>query len=126
MGRRKNTKLPLTEKVSKILSFVISKKAKDPVVLDMKGKSYFCDYFVICSGTSERHTRAIYEEAIKLSKKSRLKIHHCEDDHLSRWLLIDYFDVVLHIFNEEARKFYKIERLWKEAERLTPYQLKIY
>ncbi len=124
MGERKSIEGLSTEKVSKVLSFVMSKKAKDPLVLDMRGKSYFCDYFIICSGTSERHTRAIYEEAIKLSKKNRLKIHHCEDDHLSRWLLIDYFDVVLHIFNEEARRFYKIERLWKEAERLTPHQLK--
>ena len=105
-------------KVLKILSFVLGKQAQNPVIIDIKDISHFSDYFIICSGTSERHTRAIYEEAIKSSRKNKIDIHHIENDVLSRWLLVDYFDVILHVFTEEARQFYNIERLWREAKKV--------
>ncbi len=105
-------------KVLKILSFVLGKQAQNPVIIDIKNISHFSDYFIICSGTSERHTRAIYEEAIKSSRKNKIDIHHIENDVLSRWLLVDYFDVILHVFTEEARQFYNIERLWREAKKV--------
>ena len=106
------------EKALKILRFALKKKAKDPVVIDISGIAHFCDYFVLCSGTSPRHTRAIYEEIIKSSKKNNIDIHHCEEDSSSSWLLVDYFDIIVHIFTEESRKFYDIERLWREAKKV--------
>lgn len=106
------------KKVFKILEFILQKKAENPVILELKKISHFCDYFIICSGTTERHVRAIYEDAIIFSKKNKIKIHHAENDSGGRWLLIDYFDIILHIFNEESRSFYGIERLWREAKKI--------
>jgi len=122
MSAKKRTILPRPlegrEKALRILGFALNKKAKDPVIIDIRGLSHFCDYFVLCSGTSQRHVRAIYEEVIKFSKKNRIDIHHCENDTSSSWLLVDYFDIIMHIFTEESRKFYGIERLWREAKRI--------
>jgi len=106
------------EKALKILGFALQKKAKDPIIIDIRDHSYFCDYFIVCCGTSGRHTRAIYEEVVKSSKKNKIDIHHCEDDVSSTWLLVDYFDVIIHIFTEESREFYSIERLWREAKKI--------
>ena len=106
------------DKALKILSFALQKKAKDPVIIDIRNLSHFCDYFILCSGTSQRHVRAIYGEVVKSSKKNKIDIHHCEDDSSSSWLLVDYFDIIIHIFTEESREFYGIERLWREAKRI--------
>lgn len=106
------------EKAIKILEFVLKKKAQKPLILDLRNVSNLCDYFVVCSGDSPPQVRAIYEEVIRLSKKNSIDIHHTEEDEFSHWLLIDFFDVVLHIFLEEIRNFYGIERLWKEAKRV--------
>ena len=102
----------------RIVEFILRKKATNPVILEIKNISHLCDYFVICSGVSGRQVRAIYEEAIKLSKVNKINMHHTEDDELSKWLLIDYFDVILHIFYDEAREFYGIERIWREAKKI--------
>ncbi|OPX30219.1 MAG: ribosome silencing factor [Candidatus Omnitrophica bacterium 4484_171] len=106
------------EKALKILSFALGKKAQDPIIIDIRSLSHFCDYFILCSGTSQRHARAIYEEVIKSSKKNKIGIHHCENDSSSSWLLVDYYDIIMHIFTEESREFYGIERLWREAKRI--------
>jgi ribosome-associated protein len=106
------------QKAIKILTFALRKKAKKGVILDLRNVSNLCDYFIICSGESTRQVRAIYDEVIKLSKKEKIDIHHVEDDYQSLWLLIDFFDIVLHIFLEETRDFYDIEHLWKGAKRI--------
>jgi len=117
-SNRKEKVLAGRQKALKILTFALQKKAENPLIIDINGLSYFCDYFVVCSGTSQRHARAIYEEVIKSSKRNKIDIHHCEDDNSSSWLLVDYFDVIMHIFTEESRKFYEIERLWREAKKV--------
>lgn len=106
------------QKAIKILEFALNKKAQKPVILDLRRVSNLCDYFVICSGDSPLQVRAIYEEVVRLAKKNSIDIHHTEEDQLSHWLLIDFFDVVLHIFLEEVRNFYGIEHLWKEAKKV--------
>jgi len=62
--------------------------------------------------------RAIYEAVKDKSDENKINIYHSEEDSLSQWLIIDYFDIILHIFTEEERKFYNIEHLWKEAKKV--------
>ena len=76
------------------------------------------DYSIFVNSTSLPHTRAIVEELVKASKEENLSIHHIEKDEDNGWVLIDYFDVVLHIFSEEKRDFYKLERLFKDAKKV--------
>ncbi|HUX10611.1 MAG TPA: ribosome silencing factor [Terriglobia bacterium] len=96
------------------------RKAVNLTVLDVGDICSFTDYFLICSGTSTRHTRAI-SDAIQedLKKKWGLLPTHLEGYTQSEWILMDYFDFVIHIFSERARGFYDLERLWKVAPRVT-------
>jgi len=96
------------------------RKAVNLTVLDVGKICSFADYFVICSGTSTRHTRAI-SDAIqeKLKKKWEMLPAHLEGYAQSEWILMDYFDFVVHIFSEGAREFYDLERLWKAAPRVS-------
>lgn len=105
-------------KALKIARFIISQKAKKPLLLELKKVSNVFDYFVICSVASQRQARALYEDVLKFSKISKIRVHHAQDDETARWFVVDYFDSVLHILSEEAREFYNIERLWKEAKRI--------
>lgn len=95
------------------------RKAVNLTVLDVGKICSFADYFVICTGTSSRHTRAI-SDAIheRLKKKSDVIPAHLEGYTQSDWILMDYFDFVVHIFSERAREFYDLERLWKSARRV--------
>jgi len=97
---------------------VLEKKAKKPIILDVKNLTNICDYFVICSADNQRQVRAIYEEVMKKCEENNFDIHHFEDDKEGKWILIDLFDVILHIFVDEIRNFYNLEYLWKEAKRV--------
>jgi ribosome-associated protein len=96
------------------------KKAEDLVVLNLRGLSDITDYFIICHGTSDRQVVAI-AEAIeeRLSKNLRLEPGHIEGKRLGEWVLLDYIDFVVHIFLEERRSFYGLDRLWGDAPRET-------
>jgi len=86
------------------------RKAVDPVVLDLRGLSEATDYFVIASGTSEAHVRGMAEHLME-----RLHPHHVEGLAQGRWVLLDYVDLVVHLFHPELRAFYQLERLWGDA-----------
>jgi len=77
------------------------------------------DYFIICSGEVTLQVEAIYEEVVKKAKEEAIEIHHVEQDREFRWVLVDFFDVALHIFSEDMRSFYDLEHLWKEAKRVS-------
>ena len=96
----------------------MARKAKDIVVLDVRGQSSFCDYFVICSALSPRQVDAIHQETVKLCRKDKIKVRSHQDDESLRWILVDLFDVILHIFLEEAREFYNLECLWDKAKKV--------
>lgn len=102
-----------------IVDFALEKKAKDPVILDIRDFSGICDYFVICSAQTERQTKAIHEGILKKCAKEKIDVNHCEVDKECRWILIDMFDVIVHIFVDEAREFYNLEYLWKSASEVT-------
>ena len=92
------------------------KQAGDIVLLDTRKVCSFADYFVICTGESERQIRAIYEEVEhSLKKEGVLPIHH-EGTIDSGWLLLDYGDVIVHIFSTSEREFYQLDRLWGQAD----------
>ena len=106
------------QKAKIIAELTKSKQASKITILDISNFSTLCDYFVICSGASSSQVRAIYDDVIKSSRKSGLRVKHFQGDSSCRWMLIDFFDVILHIFLDEAREFYNLEYLWRNAEKI--------
>jgi ribosome-associated protein len=95
-------------------------KAVNLEVLDVANVCSFTDYFLICTGTSTRHTRALSDAIFEhLKKKSGLTPTHLEGYTQAEWILMDYLNFVVHIFSERARSFYNLERLWKTAPRIS-------
>jgi len=104
----------LAERIAAIAS---DKKAIDIRVIDLRGIVSYTDFFVICSGGSERQAKAIHDaihEELKRDEE-RLLPRRTEGNRESRWILLDYWDVVAHIFTPEAREYYRLETLWGEA-----------
>ena len=94
------------------------KKAEDITVLDVAELTQFTDYFVILTGQIDQHLKAIADHIVDTLKSRSIRPHHLEgEDHLN-WILIDYVNVIVHIFLPEARQFYDLEALWGEAEEL--------
>ena len=107
----------------KIAEFTLEKKAADVIILDVRAMSSIGDYFVIVSGGSTRQVKAIYENVARKCKKNRIKIHHYEGNHDADWILVDFFDVILHIFFNETREVYDLENLWKNAKKISTKKL---
>jgi ribosome-associated protein len=103
-----------------IAGFAADRKAMDIVALDLREIIGYTDYFVICSGRSERQTKAIHD-AIYEGMKSEHGILPRRVEGLpgARWILMDYLDVVVHVFTPSTREFYRLEQLWGEAPALT-------
>lgn len=97
---------------------VQDRKALDLSLLELKEVSSFTDFFLICSGTSTRHTQAICDGVVQELKKSGVTPAHVEGYSQAEWILVDYLSFVVHIFLERARRFYDLERLWKNARRV--------
>ena len=95
-------------------------KAQDIAVLDLrKLSSAVCDYFVICSGESSTQVDGIANSVARFTRQElKEKPWHIEGKTNSEWILLDYIDVVCHIFYKDARKFYELEELWSDAERI--------
>jgi len=91
------------------------KQASDIVLLDTQGVCSFADYFVICSGDSDRQIQAIYDEVGHVLKKEGILPHHREGTVDSGWLLLDFGDVIVHIFAPFERDYYQLDRLWSQA-----------
>ena len=102
-----------------IAELASDRKAIDIVALDLRGMIGYADYFVICTGRTDRQTRAIHD-AIHQAMKSQHALLPARTEGLSeaRWILIDYLDVVVHIFTPETREYYRLEQLWGEAPSL--------
>jgi ribosome-associated protein len=99
-----------------IAGFADSKKARDIVELDLRGVVDYTDYFVICSGTSERQSKAIHDGIyMGMKERHRLLPRRVEGLAQARWILMDYLDVVVHVFTPETRDFYRLDQLWGEA-----------
>ncbi len=105
------------EKLGVAENAVLDLKAARPVVLDMREVTVITDYFVICHGTSAVHMRAIADRVMERFEERRVRPMGSEGYRHADWVLLDYGDVVVHIFSEEARDFYSLERLWDDAPR---------
>jgi len=97
-------------------AIILENKGTDVVVLDLKGVSDVTDYFIIASGTSDTHVRALGGHVLEDMKKEGATAHHAEGLQTGRWALLDYVDFVVHIFHPSLRQFYQLERLWGDAE----------
>jgi ribosome-associated protein len=103
-------------RVQRAAQLCLDMKANDVVILNLAGVTDMTDYFVIASGTSDTHVRSIGDHVIAEMKKAGLTVHHTEGLQQGRWVLLDFFDFVVHIFHPTLRSFYQIERLWSDAE----------
>jgi ribosome-associated protein len=114
--RRKSGRLP--EQVQHALRAAEDKKATELVVLDLRKAAGFTDFFVIASGTNPRQVRAIADSVMVALADEGVKPAHVEGYDRSDWVLLDYFDFIVHVFAPETRLFYGLERLWGNAERI--------
>ena len=114
--RRKPARLPA--QIVQAIRAAEDKKVVDLVVLDLRKAAGFTDYFVICSGTNARQVRAIADNVMELLAADGAKPAHVEGYDRSEWVLLDYFDFIVHVFGPETRLFYGLERLWGNAERV--------
>ena len=99
----------------KVVEAASDKQATDIVLLDTREVCGFADYFVICSGETQRQIKAIYDEVEHAMKKDRILPHHHEGELDSGWLVLDYGDVIVHIFAAAEREYYQLDKLWNQA-----------
>jgi len=95
-----------------------SKKAFDILILDLRELTYFTDYFVICSGSNVTQVGAIADGVGEALSKESIRPSHVEGEAEASWVLMDYGDIVVHIFDEQTRAYYCLEKLWGEAPRI--------
>lgn len=91
------------------------KKAEDIKVIGIKDLTIIADYFIIANGTSSTHTRSLADELEFRLKEQGLEPRQIQGNNGSNWIILDYSDVVVHIFNKEMREFYNLERLWRDG-----------
>ena len=114
--KHKTTRLPA--QIDLAIGAAEDKKAVDLIVLDLRKAAGFTDFFVIASGTNLRQVRAIADAVMESLAADGAKPAHVEGYDRSEWILIDYFDFIVHVFAPETRVFYGLERLWGNAERI--------
>tara|TARA_B100000902_G_C26471444_1_gene510307 strand:- start:51 stop:419 length:369 start_codon:yes stop_codon:yes gene_type:complete len=114
----KKSTLDLTENqplLKQITNLALNKKADKLIILDVRGLSSLADFFIICHGNSEPQVKAI---ADNIRKGTNHKPRHIEGYDNQNWILLDYFDIIVHIFKKDDREYYNLERLWADA----PYE----
>lgn len=112
--RRKTVRLP--QQVKLAVAAAEDKKAEQLAVLDLRKAGGFTDFFLVCSGTNSRQIRAIADGITEALRLEGVKPAHVEGYDRSEWILLDYFDFVVHVFAPETRLFYDLERLWGNAD----------
>ena len=108
----------LDERVCAAITAAGDKKALEMVVLDLREVASFTDYFLITSGTNVRQVQAIADEVVEQLKKQGTRPARVEGYTTAEWVLVDYGDFILHVFEDKARRFYDLERLWRDAKRV--------
>ena len=126
VGRSQTSTVPeheraeeLDERILTALHAASDKKANNTVVLDLRDIASFTDYFVITSGMNERQVQAISDEVFEKLKRDGSPAARVEGYKRAEWILLDYGDFVVHVFEDKARKFYDLERLWRESKRVS-------
>ena len=105
------------ERIQRVLQAASEKKALDPTILDLREVASFTDFFVIVTGSNRRQVQAICDEVVEQLKRNGTRAARVEGYQTAEWILADYGDFIVHVFDEKARRFYDLERLWREARR---------
>ncbi len=100
----------------KIADLALDKKAKQIIVMDLNGMTGIADFFVLMSGDSDTQIKAIADHIVRELKGQKIRVYHKEGYNSLRWVLLDYVDVVVHVFKPKTREFYGLERLWGDAK----------
>jgi len=116
--KRRKTSPRFPAQIDHAIRAAEDKQAAELVVLDLRKAAGFTDFFVICSGNNARQIRAIADAVMDALADDHVKPAHIEGYDRSDWVLLDYFDFVVHIFNPDTRLFYGLERLWGNADRI--------
>ncbi len=99
-----------------ITDFALEKKGKQIAILDIQGLTTMTDYFVIITGDSDTHIKALADNIVRQLKQKKTKVYHKEGFESLSWVLLDYIDVIVHIFRGDTREYYGLERLWADAK----------
>ncbi len=102
------------------LKIIQERKAIDPVLFDVRELTSITDFFLITSGSSSRQVQTIAKHIIGRMREEGFKVHGMEGEQQGHWILVDYNDVIIHIFYQPVREFYDLEGLWVEAPRVDP------
>ena len=118
--RRKTTtgRKRLTGEVARAVKAALDKKASDVVVLDLRHTPAFTDFFILCSGHSQRQVKAIADGVEETLRAGKVRPAHVEGYDRAEWILMDFFTFIVHVFTPQTRAFYSLERLWGDAERI--------
>ena len=111
-----STAKPYPRIVKEVIKQSQSKKAKNICVLDIRKQSSAADYFIICHGDSDVQVKAISDAILQGLKTEGFRPWHKEGYQYLHWVLIDYVDIVVHVFHRETRQYYQLERIWGDAE----------
>jgi ribosome-associated protein len=106
------------EKAILCLKIIHERKAIDPVLFDVRELTSITDYFIVTSGSSNRQVQTIAKHVVRRMREEGLKVYGMEGEQQGHWVLIDYNDVVIHVFYQPVREFYDLEGLWAEAPRV--------
>ena len=118
-AEKKRTKAKtLPSEISKAVDAALDKKAQDVVVLDLRGTPAFTDFFVLCSGLNQRQVKAIADAVEETLRATKVRAAHIEGYDRAEWVLMDFFDFIVHVFTPQTRAFYGLERLWGDAEKI--------
>jgi ribosome-associated protein len=115
---RKDARGPLTplEQARRVAALAQEKLARDVVILDMRPVCTYTDFFVVCTGQNPRQTKAIFDEVRETMKRDERAIpRSVEGEREATWIIVDYLDVVLHVFTPESRNYYRLEELWGDV-----------
>ncbi|HNI43253.1 MAG: ribosome silencing factor [Chitinophagales bacterium] len=111
------------QQIQHIIASIQDKKGVKIVSMDLRPVGSICDYFIICEGNSPPHVRAIADNVMfEMKKKFGINPVHCEGFGTLDWVLVDYFDIVVHVFHKDKRNLYQLEDLWGDAQ-LTEHEL---
>ncbi len=109
--------IDVEENVACLIDFIMEIKGEDIVVLDLRGISSVSDFFIITTGNSSVHVKAIADEIReKMKKEKKIIPWHAEGYEARKWILLDYVDIVVHIFDSDTRSYYMLEKLWEDAK----------
>ena len=115
--------LPSHQKAALAGQIAAEKKGYRPVLLDLRELTVITDYFLICHGTSSVHIQSLAEAVREAFRERGIRPFGAEGEKEGRWVLLDYGDVVVHVFSEEDRQFYDLERLWSDAPPVTALRI---